>query len=75
MVAAERAVLAELGKRIQGMRQAAGLTQERAAAAAGIDWRRWQRLEEGVVNPTVRTLIRVAKVLGTDFWALVGRAS
>ena len=47
------------------------MTQEEAAAAAGMDYKRWQRLEEGVVNPTVRTLARVAKALGTDFWMLL----
>lgn len=66
------AVVSELGARVRTARQAAGLTQEDAAGAAGIDWRRWQRIEEGAVNPTIRTLVRVATVLDTDFWTLVG---
>jgi len=36
-----------------------------------IDWRRWQRLENGTVNPTVRTLLRVSTALGTTFWKLL----
>ncbi len=62
----------KLGRRIRAARRAADLTQEDAAAAAGIDAKRWQRLEAGQVNPTVRTLVRVAEAVGTDFWALVG---
>jgi transcriptional regulator with XRE-family HTH domain len=53
------------------VRRAAKLTQETVAASSGIDHKRYQRLEQGVVNPTVRTLIRVAKALRTDFWQLV----
>jgi transcriptional regulator with XRE-family HTH domain len=62
----------EIGRRIQAARVQAGVTQEDAASAAKIDWRRWPRLENGAVNPTVRTLSRVAKALGLDFWALLG---
>jgi len=64
----------EIGRRIRDARVAAGLTQEAAAAAAGIDAKRWQRLEQGSVNATVRTLGRVAGALGMTFWALVGAA-
>ena len=64
----------EIGRRIRNARVAAGLTQEAAAAAAGIDAKRWQRLEQGGVNATVRTLGRVAEALGMTFWALVESA-
>lgn len=47
------------------------MTQEDAAHAAGIDYKRWQRLEQGSVNPTVKTLERAALALGTSFWNLV----
>jgi transcriptional regulator with XRE-family HTH domain len=63
----------ELGRRIRVARIAAGLTQERAAGLADIDYKRFQRLERGVANPTVRTLARIASALGIDFWLLVGR--
>lgn len=61
----------EIGQRIHRARVAAGMTQEEAAAAAGIDHKRWQRLEQGAVNPTARTLVRVATALGLTFWALL----
>jgi transcriptional regulator with XRE-family HTH domain len=50
------------------------MTQEDAASAAGIDVKRWQRLEAGEVNATVRTLCRVAKALKMTFWDLVSPA-
>jgi transcriptional regulator with XRE-family HTH domain len=41
----------------------AGLTQEEAAGRADIDYKRWQRIEQGAVNPTVATLARIASAL------------
>ncbi len=61
----------EVGRRIRAARLAAGLTQEEASAASGIDPKRWQRLEQGTVNATVRTLVRVAAALSTTFWILI----
>lgn len=59
-----------LGRRIRAARVEAELTQEEAAAAAEIDYKRWQRLEAGEVNATVRTLVRVAAALDVSFWEL-----
>lgn len=64
-------VLRRLGARLRRLREVAELTQETAADRAGIDVKRWQRLEAGEVNPTVRTLDRAAHALGTDFWTVV----
>jgi transcriptional regulator with XRE-family HTH domain len=63
-------ILRELGLRIQRARVTGGLTQEQAASDSGIDYKRWQRLEEGSVNPTVKTLHRVASALDVPFWDL-----
>ncbi|KAA0240720.1 XRE family transcriptional regulator [bacterium] len=71
MPPAEHAVLVELGARIRGARNAVGLTQEEAAHAAGMDWRRWQRIERGSANLTIRTLVRIAEALKTSFWELI----
>jgi DNA-binding XRE family transcriptional regulator len=62
----------DLGLRIRAARTSAGLTQEAAASRAGIDYKRYQRLETGRVNATIRTLHRVAVALDTDFWSLLG---
>lgn len=64
-------VLREVGRRIRAAREAVELTQEEAAGQAGIDYKRYQRLEAGSVNATVRTLARVASALSTSFWQLV----
>lgn len=53
------------------LRGSAGLSQEAAAGRAEIDWRRWQRLEDGTVNATLRTLARVAEAVGLTFWELL----
>lgn len=68
-------VLKELGRRIRRARIAADLTQEEAAAAAGIDYKHWQELEAGRVNATMRTLVRVAAAVGLRVWDLLGPAS
>lgn len=57
--------------RVRRARERAGLTQEAAASAAGIDYKRYQRLEAGTVNATMRTLARVAEALGTDVWKML----
>lgn len=72
---AKEAILCELGARIRAARKAAGLTQEEAAHAAGMDWRRWQRIESGSANLTVLTLVRVARALRTNFWKLVASSA
>lgn len=64
-------ILEDLGQRVRSARLRARLTQENAAAEAKIDWRRWQRIEEGTANVTVKTLVRVAAALGIDFWQLI----
>jgi transcriptional regulator with XRE-family HTH domain len=73
--ATERPVLDEIGARIRAARQAAGLSQEDAAHRAGIGAKRWQQLEYGNVNVTVRTLVRVAAACKTDFWTLVAAST
>jgi transcriptional regulator with XRE-family HTH domain len=68
---AESGVLKDAGSQIRRARVAAKLTQEDAADRARIDYKRWQALEEGRANPTLRTLVRVAEALETDFWVLM----
>lgn len=49
------------------------MTQAEAAHESGIALRRWQRIEQGAVNPTVRTLAVAATALDTDFWELLSQ--
>ena len=70
MVRGLSAAKAEIGRSIKAARERAGLRQSDAAARAGIDEKRWQRLEYGDVNPTLGTLLRIARALDTDIATL-----
>lgn len=50
-----------LGARLRERRSLAEMTQEAAAARAGLDTRHLQKLEAGEVNVTLRTLWRLAE--------------
>jgi transcriptional regulator with XRE-family HTH domain len=63
--------LREIGRRIRLARESVGLTQEEAAGRSRIDYKRWQRIELGSVNVTVRTLLRVAATLDKTIWELL----
>lgn len=67
----ERRVLEDVASCIRVARLRAGLTQEEAASRGGIDYKRWQQLEQGRVNATLRTLVRVARGCGVTFWQLL----
>lgn len=73
MRTSETAIQREVGRRIQAARARADLSQAEVARASGIDFRRYQRLEQGRVNPTIRTLLRVANALEVDIWALLSK--
>ena len=64
-------MLQEAGRRIASLRKGLGLTQEEAADRAGIDYKRWQRLEGGSVNATLRTLLRVSEALDVNIWTML----
>jgi transcriptional regulator with XRE-family HTH domain len=58
--------LAALGRRLLGLRQAAGLTQEGLADAASLHWTYIGQIERGERNPTYKNLLKLAKGLGVD---------
>lgn len=55
-----------IGSRIQELRRAAGETQETVAERVNMLTPNYARLEQGRVNPTVETLLRVADALGVE---------
>ncbi len=59
-----------IGEKLKELRLAAGMTQEEAAQAAQIDYKRWQRLESGEVNATLKTLVRATEAVGSTIWVL-----
>jgi transcriptional regulator with XRE-family HTH domain len=61
----------QIGTRIREARRTAGLSQEEAASRAGVGYKRWQEIERGAANPTVRTLDRIAETLGVELWDIV----
>lgn len=60
---------------IRRIRRAKDLTQEEAASRAGFDFRYWGKIESGDLNPTLRTLFRVASALGVGVAELVRQSS
>jgi len=69
--ASSLAIHREIAARVRRRRIAAGLTQEEAASRASIGYKRWQEIEGGRVNLTIRTIARVAAALDADFWDIV----
>jgi len=55
--------LSRLGKRVRALRLEHELTQEVAAAIAKLDEKHWQEIEGARTNPTVATLVGVARAL------------
>jgi transcriptional regulator with XRE-family HTH domain len=56
-------VLDRLGKRVRALRLERKLTQADAAQAAKIHPSHWQAIEHARTNPTVATLVSIARTL------------
>ncbi|MBI3377773.1 MAG: helix-turn-helix transcriptional regulator [Nitrospirae bacterium] len=54
----------ELGKRIRTLRKLRGLTQEELGEKSGISYKFIGEIERGEVNPSLNSLIQIAKALG-----------
>jgi transcriptional regulator with XRE-family HTH domain len=59
-----------LGKRIRQLRQERGWSQERLADEAGMHRTYMWGIEQGVRNPSVRHLVRIAEALGISLSVL-----
>jgi DNA-binding XRE family transcriptional regulator len=55
--------LKRLGTRVRALRRARSLTQEQAAEIAKLDEKHWQDIEGARTNPTVATLVGIARAL------------
>jgi len=60
-----------LGDRLRIERQRVGVTQMDLANLAGLNVANYGRIERGVGNPSIETLLRIAGVLGVDAAELV----
>jgi transcriptional regulator with XRE-family HTH domain len=57
------AAAANLGRNIQELREARGLSQQQIARVAAIPRATWANLESGAANPTLAVLVKVAQAL------------
>lgn len=60
-------VASRFGRRVAKLRRRRGLTQEQVSERTGLEYKYLQRLESPgrrPVNPTLKTLLRLAAVLG-----------
>lgn len=64
--------MSELGKTLRTLRLRAGLTQSELAEAANLSLRQCQDIEYGNSNPSMKSLIRLAKALGVSPETIVG---
>jgi len=63
--------LALVGARIRARRRSKGVTVQQLADEAGISRRQLTDVEQGHANPTLVTVTRIARALGTDFTELL----
>lgn len=63
-----------LAKRIKVLRTTKALTQEGAAEKAKLDEKHWQDIEGARTNPTVATLVGVARALNVSLSELFEKA-
>ena len=66
MAGETKGVLRDLGLRIRELRRSQGLTQEELSEKLGMLAPNYARIEQGRMNTTVETLVRIAKVLRVD---------
>lgn len=64
-----------LSANVTRLRERLGWTQARAAEAMGLDVKHLQKLEYGDLNPSLRTLVRVASALGVSVGRLLSKSS
>lgn len=55
--------LTRLGVRVRALRLASGLSADQAAERAQLDATHWRGIEAGQTNPTVATLVGIARAL------------
>ena len=61
-----RSVLLRLGRRVRALRNKQGLSQEKLSEKMGLDAKHLQLIESAKTNPTVATLVAVARGLGVQ---------
>jgi len=57
--------VAQFAANVRGRREALAITQETAGGRAQMDTSYWSRIERGVIDPGIRTVVRMAAALET----------
>ncbi len=63
-------ILVSLGKRIQAIREKAGLTQDQLEEKTGVNTKYISAIERGQKNVTIKTLDKIANGLGVELYEL-----
>lgn len=58
--------LENIGPKVKELRDRRGMGQVELARAAGVGQSLISRIENGTANPSLRTLVRIAKALGVE---------
>jgi transcriptional regulator with XRE-family HTH domain len=74
MVVKEGISLSLFHERLKPLREAAGLTQEALARAAGLSLSAVTKIERGGIDPSWSTVLRLAKALGVSTEAFANDA-
>jgi transcriptional regulator with XRE-family HTH domain len=61
-----KALKMEIGERIRKIREARGLSQKEVATIIKMDQSQYSKLEKDKTDPSVSTLVKVAKALGIE---------
>src|SRR5262249_45618835 len=64
-------IATQLGKNVNQLREARGMTQEQIAKLAGVPRATWAHLESGGANPTLAVLHRAAQALQVSIEELI----
>ena len=67
----QSAISREIGRRIASIRAKAGVSARVLAECADMDLTNYQRIERGIGNPTIATLVQIATALEVDVSELV----
>jgi len=62
----------EFGRRLRALRIQRGLSQHKLAEHAGLDKNMPSELERGYINPTLETLLKLARALDVEVSDLIG---
>jgi transcriptional regulator with XRE-family HTH domain len=67
----EKAFLKKIGMNIRELRKSKGLSQVELAHICDFEKANMNRIEAGVTNPTIKTLLKIASALDVDLFEIL----